>query len=110
MTTQIQTMDALKAEIENEIKENKIMIYTKGTREMPRCGFTRAICQFFDQYGKPYVTQDVLDNPEKRQLLNEIMDWPTLPKVFINGEFYGDNDTLDEMVAKGEFQPIIDAV
>lgn len=108
MTTQ--TIDALKAEIENEIKDNKIMIYTKGTREMPRCGFTRAICQFFDSYGKPYVTQDVLENPEKRQLLNEMFDWPTLPKCFINGEFMGDNDTLDEMAAKGEFQAIIDAV
>jgi monothiol glutaredoxin len=104
-----QTLDALKAEIETEIKTTPIMIYTKGTKEEPRCGYTRALCQFFDQFNKPYVTQDVLEQPEKRQLLNELFDWPTLPKVFINGEFYGDNDTLDEMMANGELQPIIDA-
>lgn len=102
------TIEALKAEIEQEIKDNKILVYTKGTKEMPRCGFTRAISQFFDKYGKPYATIDVLDHPEKRMLLNEMLDWPTLPKVFINGEFYGDNDTLDEMEAKGEFQAVID--
>ena len=102
------TIDAIKAEIENEIKENKILIYTKGTKEMPRCGFTRAVSQFFEKYGKPFATIDVLDHPEKRQLLNEMLDWPTLPKVFIGGEFYGDNDTLDEMETKGEIQAILD--
>ena len=102
------TQSALKTEIENEIKANTILIYTKGTREFPRCGFTRAICQFFDKYEKPYQTIDVLEQPEKRMLLNEMFDWPTLPKVFIAGEFYGDNDTLDEMEANGEFKAIID--
>ena len=104
-----QTLESLKTEIENEIKSNKILIYTKGTKEAPRCGFTRALCEFFDKYEKPYVTIDALEQPEKRQLLNEMFDWPTLPKTFINGEFYGDNDTLDEMEANGELQKVIDA-
>ena len=105
MTTNVET---LKTEIEKEIAENTILIYTKGTQEAPRCGFTRRVCEFFQQYGHPFKTIDVLENPEKRQLLNEMFDWPTLPKVFINGEFMGDDDTLLEMESKGEVAPIIE--
>lgn len=101
------TLQAIQDEIQEEIKQHKILIYAKGTKEEPRCGFTVETCQFFDRYGHPYTVIDVLNNMEKREALTQMTNWPTLPKVFINGEFYGDTDILDEMAAKGEMEPLL---
>ncbi len=101
------TLESLQAEIQQEIKENKILIYGKGTKTEPRCGFTVETMQFFDRYGYPYELVDVLSNMEKREALTQMTNWPTLPKVFINGEFYGDTDILYEMAAKGEMEPLL---
>lgn len=100
----------LKEAVEHEIKDNKILIYGKGTKEMPRCGFTVETIQFFQKYGYPFEVVDVLDQPEKRALLSQMTNWPTLPKVFIGGQFYGDTDILDEMERKGEVKPLLDQV
>ena len=97
----------LEEEIQQEIKTNKILIYGKGTKSMPMCGFTRETMQFFDRYGYPYEVIDVLPNPEKREALTKITNWPTLPKVFIDGTFYGDTDILEPMEKKGELEPLL---
>jgi monothiol glutaredoxin len=99
--------DPIEAEIAQEIKSHKILIYGKGTKSMPMCGFTRETMQFFDKYGYPYEIIDVLPNPAKRETLSRMTNWPTLPKVFINGQFYGDTDVLDPMEKKGELQPLL---
>jgi monothiol glutaredoxin len=99
--------DSLKQEIENELNQHKILVYGKGTKEIPRCGFTMETTQFFEQFGHPFHIIDVLDNPEKRQYLTEMTQWPTLPKVFINGKFYGDTDILGPMAENGELQTIL---
>lgn len=99
--------EAIQEEIKKEISENKILIYGKGTRQAPRCGFTVETIQFFDKYGYPFEVVDVLDNMAKREALNQLTSWPTLPKVFIDGKFYGDTDILDEMEAKGEVEPLL---
>lgn len=97
-------------EVAREIKENKILIYGKGTKEEPMCGFTRETIVFFEKYGYPFEVINVLDNDEKREHLSKMTEWPTLPKVFINGKFYGDTDILDEMEKKGEVKPLLDEV
>ncbi len=97
----------LKAEIEQELSENKILVYSKGTDMIPRCGFTIETKEFFDQFGYPYKFVDVLENMPKRQALAEMTDWPTLPKVFIDGKFYGDTDVLGPMAENGELQTIL---
>jgi len=99
--------DPIEDEIQTEIKKNKILIYGKGTKTMPMCGFTRETMQFFDRYGYPYEVIDVLNNPAKREVLTKMTNWPTLPKVFINGQFYGDTDILDPMEKKGEVEPLL---
>ncbi len=99
---------SLQEEIQREIQEHKILIYGKGTKQEPRCGFTVETMQFFDRYNYPYEVVDVLNNMEKREVLTQMTNWPTLPKVFINGEFYGDTDILDEMAAKGEVEPLLE--
>lgn len=102
-------MSAIEDQVKEEIKNNKVLIYGKGTREFPKCGFTLETVQFFDKYGYPFTVIDVLENMEKRETLNQMTNWPTLPKVFINGKFYGDTDILDEMEAKGEVEPLLKA-
>ena len=97
----------IEEEIQREVSANKILIYGKGTKTMPMCGFTRETMQFFDKYGYPYELVDVLQNPAKREALTKITNWPTLPKVFINGTFYGDTDILDPMEKKGEMVPLL---
>ena len=99
--------DPIEQEIQKEISEHKILIYGKGTKAMPMCGFTRETMQFFDRYGYPYEVIDVLNQPAKGETLTKMTSWPTLPKVFINGQFIGDTDILDPMEAKGEVEPLL---
>ena len=99
--------NSVEEEVQKEIKENKILIYGKGTKDAPRCGFTIETIQFFDRYGFPYEVIDVLENPSKREYLSKMTNWPTLPKVFINGSFYGDTDILEPMAKKGELEPLL---
>jgi monothiol glutaredoxin len=105
MSDPIQTIEG---NIKKEIQENPILIYGKGTKEAPRCGFTLETIQFFEKYGHPYTVIDVLNDMPKREILSKMTNWPTLPKVFIGGEFYGDTDILDEMERKGEVKPLLD--
>src|SRR5260370_35846563 len=81
--------DALRNEIEREIAENTILVYGKGTKEMPRCGFTHETIEFFNRFGYPFAVIDVLENMPKRDALSAMANWPTLPKVFIGGKEYG---------------------
>ncbi len=99
--------EQLKAQIDAEIAANKILVYGKGTKTMPRCGFTLETIEFFDHFGYPFEVVDVLENMEKRDVLSEMTNWPTLPKVFINGKFYGDTDILGPMAQNGELQQIL---
>ena len=96
--------EGLKEEIAREITSSKIVVYGKGTKTAPRCGFTLETVQFFDSLGYPFEVIDVLENLPKREALSEMTDWPTLPKVFINGKFYGDTDILGPMAASGELK------
>jgi monothiol glutaredoxin len=95
-------------EIQREIAANKILVYGKGTKTMPRCGFTLETIEFFDRFGFPFEVIDVLENMPKREVLSEMTDWPTLPKVFINGKFYGDTDILGPMAQSGELQKVLE--
>ncbi len=100
-------MSSIDDEIKEEVATHKILIYGKGTKSAPQCGFTVETIQFFNKYGHPFEVINVLDNMEKREALSKMTNWPTLPKVFIDGKFYGDTDILDEMEAKGEVEPLL---
>lgn len=97
----------IEEKVKKEIKDNKILIYGKGTKMMPMCGFTKETIEFFNRYGYPFELIDVLRDMEKREVLSKMTNWPTLPKVFIDGEFYGDTDILDEMATNGEMEPLL---
>jgi monothiol glutaredoxin len=95
-------------EIKNEVQQNKIILYMKGTPEFPRCGFSNAVIQVLNQVGKPFAAVNVLEDPPKWEAVKVFSSWPTIPQLYINGEFVGGCDIALEMHQKGELQPLIE--
>ena len=94
--------------IDSLVKQNKIMVFMKGTKLMPQCGFSNNVVQIINTLGVPYETIDVLADPEVRQGIKEYSSWPTIPQVYINGEFLGGSDILIELYQKGELQQMVE--
>ena len=99
--------DTLRKEIENDIKNNKVVIYMKGTPQQPMCGFSGRSVQILQSYGVPIKDHDVFASEELRQGIKEFTNWPTLPQIFINGEFVGGCDILTEMHENGELAALL---
>jgi monothiol glutaredoxin len=102
--------DAIQAKIEEQVKQNKIILYMKGTPSFPMCGFSAATIQVLDSYNVAYESVNVLDDPAIRDGVKRYSNWPTVPQLYINGEFVGGCDIVREMHAKGELEPLIRAV
>ena len=96
--------------IESQIQNNNIVLYMKGTREIPQCGFSSKASQILIACGKPFSFVDILSNPEIRANLPEYSSWPTFPQLFVKGELVGGSDILSELHENGELQKIIDEV
>jgi monothiol glutaredoxin len=96
------------AEIENEIRGNKIMIYMKGTPSFPQCGFSAATIEMFEELGHPFGTVDVLSAPAKREAIKRFSNWPTIPQVYVDGKFIGGCDIVREMYERGELKRLLD--
>ncbi|KAG8462158.1 hypothetical protein KFE25_011608 [Diacronema lutheri] len=88
------------------IGSNKIMVFMKGSKLMPQCGFSNAVVQVFNSLKVPYATFDVLSDPDIRQGIKEYSSWPTIPQVYVDGEFIGGCDIVVEMYQKGELQEL----
>ena len=101
--------DAVLTQIEEMVKKNKILIFMKGTPSLPMCGFSAATIQVFDALDVPYETVDVLEDPVVREGVKRYSKWPTIPQVYINGEFVGGCDIVREMYASGELEPLVRA-
>ena len=97
-----------KAKIDNLVKQNKIMVFMKGNKLMPQCGFSNNVVQILNTLGVPFETLDVLADSEVRQGIKEYSNWPTSPQVYVNGEFLGGSDILIEMYNKGELQETVE--
>ena len=97
----------LKEQIINDIKNNPVILYMKGTQDMPMCGFSNSVVQLLRQYGVEFKDVNVLENPEIRVKLSEYSNWPTIPQLFINGELIGGCDIVMEMDTKGELKDIL---
>jgi glutaredoxin-related protein len=94
----------LKAKIDDLIARNKILVFMKGNKLMPQCGFSNNVVQILNSLGVPYETVDVLEDYEIRQGIKEYSSWPTIPQVYINGEFIGGSDVMIELYQQGELQ------
>ena len=97
----------LKEHIINDIKNNPVILYMKGTQDMPMCGFSNSVVQVLSQYGVEFKDVNVLENPEIRVKLSEYSNWPTIPQLFINGELIGVCDIVMDMDTKGELKDIL---
>ena len=95
--------------IESAIKNNKVMIFMKGSRSFPQCGFSAATVQIFEQLDVPFATADVLSDPELRDAIKSYSNWPTIPQVYIGGKFIGGCDIIREMAESGELEPLVKA-
>jgi len=99
--------DALKQRIENDIKNNKVMLYMKGTVEEPQCGFSAQVVSVLKSYDVPFETFNILEDDNIRQGIKEYSDWPTVPQLYVNGEFIGGCDILTEMHSNGELGEVL---
>ena len=96
--------------INNQIADNKILLYMKGSPDKPECGFSQRASQILMACGKEFSFVDILTNPEIRQELPSVSKWPTFPQLFINGELVGGSDIMMEMYQNGELKELIDSV
>ncbi len=95
------------SEIQKEIGENKVVVYMKGTKEMPQCGFSGTVVRILEKFHVPFKDVDILADPEKREGIKKYSDWPTLPQVYIGGQFIGGCDIVRELDAKGELEILL---
>ena len=98
----------LKEQIINDIKNNPVILYMKGTQDMPMCGFSNSVVQVLRQYGVEFKDVNVLEDPEIRVKLSEHSNWPTIPQLFINGELIGGADITIEMHNSGELKTLLE--
>ncbi len=97
----------IKDRFDREIRNNKIVLYMKGTADFPRCGFSAAALEALRPFGQVY-TVDVLTDPEVRDAIKEYSNWPTIPQCYINGRFIGGSDIVRELSERGELGDIIE--
>lgn len=95
--------------IQSAIKANKVMIFMKGDRNFPQCGFSAATVAIFEELGVPFATADVLSDPELREAIKRYSNWPTIPQVYIGGKFVGGCDIIRELHETGELDPMVKA-
>jgi monothiol glutaredoxin len=100
--------DTTKQKIDDQIKNNTIMIYMKGTKDEPQCGFSNQVVQIFKVIGVPFETYNILEDDAIRSGVKEYSNWPTIPQVYLNAEFLGGCDIVTEMYQSGELQPMVE--
>jgi monothiol glutaredoxin len=98
----------LQQRIEQTIQSNKIVVFMKGSKLMPQCGFSNNVVQILNVLGVPYETVDILQDPEIREGIKEYSKWPTIPQIYINGEFVGGSDIAIELYQSGELQQMVE--
>ena len=95
-------------QIKNDIEKNPIILYMKGTKDMPMCGFSNQVVQILNHYGIEYKDVNILEDPEIRIRLSEQSGWPTIPQLFVNGKLIGGADITMELHQNGELLDILD--
>jgi monothiol glutaredoxin len=96
------TAEEIRQQIEAAIREERVMLFMKGTPEQPRCGFSARVTAMLNALGVDYAAMDILPDPQIRQELSALSSWPTIPQLFINGELVGGCDIVTEMFESGE--------
>ena len=98
---------SVQEKIKKQISENHIILYMKGNAELPMCGFSARAVNILKSCGEAFATIDVLQDEEIRQGIKTYSNWPTIPQLYINGEFIGGSDIIAEMFEAGELQDLV---
>ena len=98
---------AIEQFIANEVKGNEVVLFMKGTPQFPMCGFSGQVVQILDHLGVAYKGLNVLENDELRQGIKSFSNWPTIPQLYVKGEFVGGCDIIREMFQAGELQTML---
>ncbi|NCC21679.1 MAG: Grx4 family monothiol glutaredoxin [Alphaproteobacteria bacterium] len=93
--------------IRKDIDNNDVVLYMKGTAVFPQCGFSAAVVQILSQLGVPFKDVNVLEDSDIRQGIKDFANWPTIPQLYIKGEFIGGCDIVREMYKEGELQEML---
>ena len=93
--------------IQQDVADNEVVLYMKGTPVFPQCGFSAAVVQVLTELGVKFKGIDVLTDPSLRQGIKEFSSWPTIPQLYVKGEFIGGCDIVREMYASGELQQLL---
>jgi monothiol glutaredoxin len=99
--------DASRQRIEKIIGSDRVVLFMKGDRNVPQCGFSATVVQILDTLVPEYTTVDVLSDPQVRQGIKEFSSWPTIPQLYVAGEFLGGCDIVCEMYSSGELQKVL---
>jgi len=102
-------MDA-QARIKETVNTNPVVLYMKGNPKFPQCGFSNLATQILDACQAKYISVDVLQDQEVREGIKQFANWPTIPQLYINGEFVGGSDIMRAMYESGELQTMLNAV
>lgn len=94
--------------IDDLVKANRVVLFMKGTALFPQCGFSSRAVTILNRLGVPFETVDVLQDQEIRQGIKEYSDWPTIPQLYVDGEFVGGSDIMMEMFESGELQQLLE--
>ena len=100
-------MSDAKSRIDEIVKSKDVVLFMKGTELFPQCGFSSRAVAILDHLGVPFETVDVLQDQEIRNGIKEYSDWPTIPQLYVKGEFVGGSDIMMEMFEAGELQQLI---
>jgi monothiol glutaredoxin len=98
-------MADIRTRIDDEVKSNPVVLFMKGTPVFPQCGFSAAVVQILSHLGVKFKAIDVLKDPEIRQGIKEYSEWPTIPQLYVKGEFVGGADIIREMFETEELAP-----
>ena len=93
--------------IQGDVTENPVMLYMKGTAMFPQCGFSARVVQILTHLGVPFHTANVLEDPELRDGVKHYSNWPTIPQLYVKGEFVGGCDIVTEMFQSGELEMLL---
>jgi monothiol glutaredoxin len=99
---------AIEDRIREQVTQNRVVLYMKGTPQFPQCGFSATAAEILKRCGvSEYLAVDVLEDAELRQGIKDYANWPTIPQLYVNGEFVGGCDIMREMYSSGELQPLL---
>jgi monothiol glutaredoxin len=101
-------MTDIKSRIDEIVNRSDVVLFMKGTALFPQCGFSSRAIAILDHLGVSYETVDVLQDPEIRQGIKDYSDWPTVPQLYVKGEFLGGSDIMMEMYEAGELQQLLE--